>query len=64
VRGRLNQIYVNHLNKSHTVEEIEKLLERDHFMPAEGALEMGLIDEILITRKAISNSPISLSISP
>jgi ATP-dependent protease ClpP protease subunit len=27
------------------------LLERDNFLPAEGALEMGLIDEVLTTRK-------------
>lgn len=29
----------------------EKMLERDNFLPAEGALEMGLIDEVLTTRK-------------
>lgn len=27
------------------------MLERDNFLPAEGALEMGLIDEVLTTRK-------------
>ncbi|KAF8538027.1 Clp protease-domain-containing protein [Trichophaea hybrida] len=64
VRERLNQIYVRHLNKSYTVEEIEKLLERDHFMPAEGALEMGLIDKVLDTRKTPLNSPKSLTALP
>jgi ATP-dependent protease ClpP protease subunit len=34
----------------------EKILERDYFMPAEGALEMGLIDEVLTTRKVPSES--------
>jgi len=56
VRERLNQIYVNHLTKPHTLQEIEKLLERDHFMPAEGAMEMGLVDEVLTTRKPNSAS--------
>ncbi|KAI5849024.1 Clp protease-domain-containing protein [Tricharina praecox] len=57
VREKLNQIYVDHLTKPHTLEEIEKLLERDHFMPAEGALEMGLVDEVLGTRKTTPESP-------
>ncbi|KAI5789117.1 Clp protease-domain-containing protein [Geopyxis carbonaria] len=51
IREKLNQIYVDHLTVPHTLEEIEKLLERDHFLPAEGALHMGLIDEVLTTRK-------------
>ncbi|CCX34826.1 Clp protease-domain-containing protein [Pyronema domesticum] len=55
VRERLNKIYVNHLTKPHTVEEIEKLLERDHFMHAEGALDMGLIDEVLTRRKTAND---------
>lgn len=61
VRERLNQIYVSHLNKPHSLEEIEKLLERDHFMPAEGALGMGLIDEVLTTLKPPRKTPDSSS---
>ena len=50
VRGKLNEIYQRHLTKSPTLEEIERLMERDKFMGAEEALEMGLIDEILEKR--------------
>ena len=50
VRGKLNEIYQRHLTKSHTLDEIEKLMERDKFMGAEEALEMGIIDEILDKR--------------
>ncbi|KAI5846464.1 Clp protease-domain-containing protein [Morchella snyderi] len=51
VRERLNMIYQKHLTKPHTLEEIEKIMERDLFMGAEEAKEMGIIDEILVARK-------------
>ena len=44
------EIYQRHLTKPHTLDEIEKLMERDKFMGAEEALEMGIIDEILDKR--------------
>ena len=50
VRTKLNEIYQRHLTKPHTLEDIERLMERDKFMGAEEALEMGLIDEILEKR--------------
>ena len=50
VRTQLNEIYRRHLTKSHTIEEIERLMERDKFMSAEEALNMGIVDEILDTR--------------
>lgn len=50
VRSQLNEIYQKHLTKPHTIEEIEKLMERDKFMGAEEALEVGIIDEILARR--------------
>lgn len=50
VRRKLNEIYQRHLTKQHSLEEIERLMERDKFMGAEEALEMGLIDEILDKR--------------
>lgn len=31
-------------------------MERDHFLPAQGALEMGLIDEVITTRKLTGDS--------
>ena len=50
VRKQLNEIYKRHLTKSMTLEEIEKLMERDYFMGAQEALEMGIVDEILDRR--------------
>jgi ATP-dependent Clp protease, protease subunit len=51
VRKQLNQIYQRHLTKPHTLEEIERLMERDYFMGAQEALEMGIVDRILKTRE-------------
>ena len=50
VRKQLNEIYKRHLTKSMTLEEIEKLMERDYFMGAKEALELGIVDEILEKR--------------
>lgn len=50
VREQLNGIYQRHLTKAHTMDEIETIMERDKFMGAEEALEMGLVDEILDRR--------------
>ena len=48
-------IYQKHLTKPHTLDEIEKIMERDLFMGAETALEMGIVDEILTARKPPSD---------
>ncbi|RIA93565.1 ATP-dependent Clp protease proteolytic subunit [Glomus cerebriforme] len=50
VRERLNKIYKKH-TKKHSLEEIEKAVERDYFMDAEEALEFGLIDKVLEKRE-------------
>ena len=50
VREQLNRIYQRHLTKSLTLDEIERLMERDNFMNAEEALELGIVDEILTRR--------------
>ena len=47
-------IYQKHLTKPHTLDEIERIMERDLFMGAETALEMGIVDEILTARKPFS----------
>ena len=52
VRNKLNKIYQRHLTKSHSLEEIEKLMERDYFMDAREALEFGIVDRILDKREA------------
>ncbi|CAG8626988.1 8279_t:CDS:2, partial [Acaulospora morrowiae] len=56
VRERLNKIYQKHTNK-HTLDEIEKAVERDHYMTAEEALEFGLIDRVLEKREVKPAEP-------
>ena len=52
VREQLNGIYKKHLSRGEwTLEKIEQLMERDKFMGAEEALEMGIVDEILERRE-------------
>ncbi|KAJ5510702.1 hypothetical protein LT330_005599 [Penicillium expansum] len=52
VRTQLNEIYQRHLTgkKQLSLDEIENLMERDYFMGAKEALELGVIDEILDRR--------------
>ena len=50
VRGQLNEIYKRHLTRPHSLDDIERLMERDKFMGAKEALEIGIIDEILEKR--------------
>lgn len=47
-KQRLNRILAE--NTGHTVEEIEKDTDRDHFMSADEALEYGLIDSVIAKR--------------
>ena len=48
LRERLNHIYVKHTGQ--TYETIEKTLDRDNFMTAEGAQKFGLIDQVVAER--------------
>lgn len=50
VREQLNRIYKKHLTKEHSLEEIEKVMERDFFMGANEALEWGIVDKVFHTR--------------
>lgn len=50
VRKQLNEIYRRHLTKPITLDEIEKLMERDYFMGAKEALDMGIVDGIMDRR--------------
>ena len=43
-KRRLNEIYVHHTGR--TYEEVEKTLDRDHFMTAEEARDWGLVDHV------------------
>ena len=50
VRRQLNEIYKTHLTKEHTLEDIERLMERDKFLSGKEALDIGIVDEILKRR--------------
>ncbi|KAF2702652.1 ATP-dependent Clp protease proteolytic subunit 1 [Pleomassaria siparia CBS 279.74] len=52
VRDKLNRIYQRHLTKKKSLEEIERLMERDLYMDAEEALDFGLVDRILEKRES------------
>jgi len=47
-RTNLNQLYVHHTGQ--TLEEIEKVMDRDTFMGVKQAVDFGVIDEILAKR--------------
>ena len=51
LKKRLNAIYAKHTGCS--VEKIENALERDTFLTAEGAIEFGLIDQVLVKRSEL-----------
>ncbi|KAF1956712.1 ATP-dependent clp protease-like protein proteolytic subunit [Byssothecium circinans] len=53
VRDQLNRIYMRHLTKERSLEEIERYMERDHFMDAKEALEFGIVDQILEKREDV-----------
>ena len=54
LRSRLNQIYVHHPGQS--LEVIEKALERDTFLTAEGAKDFGLVDKVIDKRPSLPES--------
>jgi ATP-dependent Clp protease protease subunit len=49
LKRRLNEVYVKHTGK--TYEEIERTLDRDHFMTADEAKDFGLIDKVISSRE-------------
>ncbi|MDQ1185747.1 MULTISPECIES: ATP-dependent Clp endopeptidase proteolytic subunit ClpP [Agrobacterium] len=51
MKRRLNEVYVKHTGR--TLEDVEKTLDRDHFMDAEEAKDWGVIDKILTSRQEI-----------
>lgn len=54
IKRRLNDVYVKHSGRSY--EEVEKTLDRDHFMTSEEAKEWGVIDQILTSRQEIEGN--------
>ena len=59
VRVQLNGIYMRHLTpkppREWSLDDIERLMERDKFMGAEEALELGIVDEILERREKVDD---------
>ena len=49
-KQRITRLYAAHCGR--TYEEVERTLDRDHFMTADEALAWGLIDEVLTRRTA------------
>jgi ATP-dependent Clp protease protease subunit len=49
-KRRLNEIYARHCGR--TYEEVERTLDRDHFMTAEEAKTWGLVDQVYKSREA------------
>ena len=49
-KRRLNEIYSHHTGR--TYDEVERVLDRDHFMTAMEAKEWGLIDHVYTSREA------------
>ena len=54
IKKRLNEIYVKHCGR--TLEEVEKTLDRDHFMSAEESKAWGIVDHVYETREAAENA--------
>ena len=49
LRSRLNRIYFDHTKQP--LEIIEQAMDRDNYMNAEEAVDFGLVDEVIDTRK-------------
>ena len=49
IRERLNNIYAD--NTGLDVKKIEQMMERDNFMSADEAMNVGLIDKVITTRE-------------
>lgn len=51
-KRNLQEIYLKHMVPTMTIEKISELLERDRFLTAQEAVELGLADKVLGTRGA------------
>jgi ATP-dependent Clp protease protease subunit len=51
LKRRLNEVYVKHTGKGY--DEIERTLDRDHFMTADEARDFGLIDKVISSREPV-----------
>ncbi|WP_342360068.1 ATP-dependent Clp protease proteolytic subunit [Terrarubrum flagellatum] len=51
-KRRLNELYAKHCGR--TIDEVERALDRDHFMDAEEAKAWGIVDHVYETRDAMA----------
>ena len=51
IKKELTEAYVKHNTKGKTYEEFESATDRDNFMTSQEALDFGLVDEIIDSRK-------------
>tara|TARA_B100001287_G_scaffold205970_1_gene175065 strand:+ start:465 stop:1055 length:591 start_codon:yes stop_codon:yes gene_type:complete len=51
IKKELTEAYVKHNTKGKTYEEFESAMDRDNFMTSQEALDFGLVDEIIDSRK-------------
>ncbi len=54
-KRRLNEIYAKHTGQP--VEEVERILDRDHFMTSEEARDWGIVDHVYEKRDANEEAP-------
>jgi len=54
MKTELTEIYVTHNSKGKTYEEFESAMDRDNFLSAQEALDMGLADKIIESRESES----------
>jgi ATP-dependent Clp protease protease subunit len=54
MKTELTEIYVKHNSKGKTYEEFESAMDRDNFLSAQEALDMGLADKIIESRESES----------
>ncbi|TPW33010.1 ATP-dependent Clp endopeptidase proteolytic subunit ClpP [Martelella alba] len=54
MKRRLNEVYVKHCGQSY--EEVEKTLDRDHFMDPDEARDWGIIDKVMTSRSEVENT--------
>jgi ATP-dependent Clp protease protease subunit len=54
-KRRITRLYAEHCGRNY--EEVERTLDRDHFMTSEEALKWGLIDRVVSRREAGVETP-------
>jgi ATP-dependent Clp protease protease subunit len=51
LNDKLTELYVKHNSKGKTIEDFKQAMARDYWLSAEEAIEFGLVDSIMTSRK-------------